>query len=168
MNFKSSLLVLVYSALVAICGVIAHIAAPETASVSLIAGVVAACVSAVLGTLALAGRRTRALTILTLVPVTFTLLSQTVQAWGSADPGRGYSPWANLLITVMFLLSVAMLAYLAYTGQFPAVSTEQSKTSSSGETVAIDRSDATRGPREVRTSPSTGGNGIRRSNSRTL
>ncbi len=62
------------------------------------------------------GFRARGWAILTLAVVSFIMLSQTVTAW----LGAGAPAFASILITLMFILSIALLIWLAYSGQFAA------------------------------------------------
>lgn len=115
MNSKSSLFILGYAMVLLVSGVAAHFVSPELAQVSFFTGLVGGIVCGALGFLSLLGRRTRAWTILTLVGLSFTLLSQAVLSW-AAVAGAGAAPGAvAVLITVMFVLSISLLMFLAYT-----------------------------------------------------
>jgi len=100
---------------------------PEIARTTFITGLVGGGLSALWGLLALLGLRSRAWAILTLVATSFVFLSQMVTAWMEA--GR---PLAATIITVMLLLSLGMIMFLAYTGQITDGATDTSQTPSVG------------------------------------
>jgi hypothetical protein len=65
------------------------------------------------------GNRGKALPILTLVPVSFVLLSQAVMSWlerGEAAPGHRS---AAAVITLLFVISIGMLMRVAYADSMP-------------------------------------------------
>lgn len=93
-----------------------HHLAPATARLTLIAGLVGAVLSFLWGVRALRGRGGKALPILTLTSIGYVTLSQTVLGWGRGReevPGQGT---AAVVLTALFVLSMAMLLRIAYAG----------------------------------------------------
>jgi hypothetical protein len=116
MNKTIGLQLVVYSLLLAGLSYLAHHLAPPIARLALIAGLVGAALCIIWGLRAVLGKRGKALPILTLIPISFVMLSQTVISWsgGSQEvPGR---QTAAAVITVLFALSIAMLMRIAYAG----------------------------------------------------
>ncbi len=115
MNKTLSIYLLGYSLLLAVLSCLAHHFAPSLARPTLIAGLIGTGLSTVWSLRAFAGKGGKALPILTLMPLAFVLLSQTVTVWsaGGDTPGRRAAAW---VITVALLLSIAMLMRIAYSG----------------------------------------------------
>jgi hypothetical protein len=115
MNKTIGLQLVVYSLLLVGLSYLVHHLAPALARPTLIAGLVTGVLCLVWGLRAVAGSRGKALPILTLIPTTFVMLSQTVIAWGSGQdvPGR---KTAATVITVLFVLSIGTLMRIAYAG----------------------------------------------------
>ena len=83
---------------------------------TLIAGLAGGALSLIWGLRAIAGNPGKLLPGLTLLPISFVMLSQTILTWGGGGgdvPGRRL---AATVITVLFVLSVAMLMRIAYAG----------------------------------------------------
>jgi hypothetical protein len=107
---------IVYSLLLAGLSYFLHQLAPSISRLALIAGLAGAGLSLIWGFRSVFGKRGKALSILTLIPVCFVMLSQTVLIWGGGNqevPGQRTSA---LVITAMFALSVGMLMRIAYAG----------------------------------------------------
>ena len=105
-----------YSLLLASLSYLTHHLAPALARPTLIAGLAGGALCVVWGLRAVAGSRGKALPILTLIPINFVMLSQTVMTWGGGSqevPGRRL---AAVVITVLFVLSIGMLLRIAYAG----------------------------------------------------
>jgi len=116
MNKTIGFQLVVYSLLLAGLSYLTHHLAPALARPTLIAGLVGGVLCLVWGLRALAGGRGKALPILTLIPVNYVLLSQTIMTWagGSQEvPGR---QTAAAVITVLFVLSIGMLMRIACAG----------------------------------------------------
>jgi hypothetical protein len=62
------------------------------------------------------GKSGKALPVLTLMPVCYVLLGQAVMTWGGRSEGNLESRLLPVLITVLFLISLAMLLLIAYHG----------------------------------------------------
>jgi hypothetical protein len=106
----------VYSLLLTGLSYLVHHLAPALTRPTLIAGLVGGALCLVWGLRALAGSRGKALPILTLIPVSFVMLSQTVITWGGGSqevPGR---QTAAAVITILLVLSIGMLMRIAYAG----------------------------------------------------
>lgn len=116
MNKTIGFQLVVYSLLLAGLSYLTHHLAPALARPTLIAGLVGGALCLVWGLRALAGSRGKALPILTLIPVSFVMLSQTVITWGGGSqevPGR---QTAAAVITLLLVLSIGMLMRIAYAG----------------------------------------------------
>jgi len=118
MNRTLGLQLTVYSLLLPALSVLAHSLSPELARATLIVGCVGGGLCLLWAVRAIRGRPGKAPSLLTLVPVTFALLSQTVLAW-AADPAefQGRAGIA-VLLTSLTILSFAMLMRIAYAGAF--------------------------------------------------
>lgn len=116
MNKSIGLQLVIYSLLLAGLSCLVYHLAPTLARVTLITGLAGGVLCLVWGVWAMLGSRHKVWAILTLVPVSFMLLSQTVVGWSggvSAVPGRGA---AAAVTTLLLLLSLAMLMRIAYAG----------------------------------------------------
>ena len=93
MNKTIGLLLVVYSLLLAGLSYLVYHLAPGGTQPTLIAGLVGGALCLVWGVRALAGSGGKALPLLTLIPVSFTLLPQTFMSWsagsGGVQAGRG-------------------------------------------------------------------------------
>lgn len=116
MNKNIGLQLVVYSLLLAGLGYLTHRLAPALGQPTLITGLAGGALCLVWGLRAVAGSRGKALPLLTLIPVSFVLLSQMVTGWlggGEALSGRRA---AASVITIAFVMSMAMLMRIAYAG----------------------------------------------------
>lgn len=114
MNRSIGLQLVLYSLVLLVLSWFAHHLAPSIARVTLIAGMMGGVACMVWGVRAWLGSGGRALPILTLVPIVFVMLSQTVLAWGGGE-AAGQRAGA-LAITGLFVLSLGMLMRIAYAG----------------------------------------------------
>ncbi|MBI4325808.1 MAG: hypothetical protein HY674_11160 [Chloroflexi bacterium] len=134
MNKTIGLQLVVYSLLLAGLSVLTHHLAPALAQPTLIAGLAGAALCLVWGLRAVAGSRGKALPILTLIPVNFVLLSQTVLGWSGGSEGMQGRRTAAVVITFLFVLSIGMLMRIAYAGAVfdgqPASSTKEGRAKS--------------------------------------
>ncbi len=116
MNKTIGLQLVVYSLLLAGLSFLTHHVAPALAQPTLIAGLAGAALCLVWGLRAVAGSRGKALPILTLIPVNFVLLSQTVLGWWGGSEGMQGRRTAAAVITLLFVVSIGMLMRIAYAG----------------------------------------------------
>jgi hypothetical protein len=116
MNKTIGLQLIVYSLLLAGLSCLAYRLAPALAQPTLIAGMAGGALCLVWGLRAAAGSRNKALPILTLVPVNFVLLSQTVINWSGGSQDASGRRLAAAVITLLLVLSLGMLMRIAYTG----------------------------------------------------
>jgi hypothetical protein len=118
MNKSIGLQLVVYGLLLASLSYLVHHLAPTVARLTLVAGLAGGAFCLVWGLRAIAGSRGKALPILTLIPIVFVMLSQTVMTWGGGSQEVPGQRTAALVITVLFVLSMAMLMRIAYVGAF--------------------------------------------------
>ena len=105
-----------YSLLLAGGSYFTHHQAPTLTQPTFIAGLAGGVLCLGWGVRAIAGHRGKALPILTLIPVAFVLLSQTVLGWWSdGNPAVGQRTVA-LLTTLLLVLTIGMLMRIAYAG----------------------------------------------------
>lgn len=116
MNKTIGIQLVVYSLLLAGLSYLAYHLAPTLARPTLIAGLSGGALCLVWGLRAVAGSRGKALPILTLVPVSFVLLSQTVMAWTGGSQEMSGQRTTAIVITALFVLSIGMLMRIAYAG----------------------------------------------------
>lgn len=116
MNKTLGLQLVVYSLLLAGLSYLVHHLAPSLARPTLIAGVAGGTFCLVWGLRAVAGNPGKALIILTLIPVNFVLMSQTIiVSVGAREPVPGRWP-AVVVIALLFGLSIAMVMRVACAG----------------------------------------------------
>lgn len=115
MNRKIGLLLVVYGLLLAGLSYFAHHLAPQVALPTLIAGLAGGLLCLLWGIGALTGWKGKALPILTLIPVSFVLLTQTFTSWLGGG-GFKAGPSAAGTITLLLLLSLGMLLRIAWSG----------------------------------------------------
>ena len=111
MNKTIGLQLIIFSLLLVGCSYLVHHFAPTLARPTLITGLVGGACCLVWGLRALGGSRGKALSILTLIPMAFVMLSQTVMAWGA-----GSQRLAAVVISLLFALTMGMLMRIAYAG----------------------------------------------------
>jgi len=111
MNKVIGLQLVLYSLLLAGGSYLTHHLAPTSSAPTLLAGLAGGALCLAWGLWAMAGRRGKALPILTLMPVSFVLLSQAVHAWSGAGERA-----VAALVTLLLALSIAMLMRIAYAG----------------------------------------------------
>jgi len=116
MNKAVSIQLICYSPLLAGLGLFVYKLAGEATRPTLYAAVAGGVVCAAWAVLAIAGKCSKILPVLTLVPVSFVLLAQMVTMWADeARKGPDYRK-ASIVITVLFVVSIAMLIRVAYSG----------------------------------------------------
>ena len=103
-----------YSLLLAGLSYLTHYLAPTVARPTLVAGLAGSALCLIWGVRVIAGSRRKALPILTLIPICFVMLSQTVMNWGGQVlPGeRSAMP----VIAILLAISMGMLLRIAYAG----------------------------------------------------
>ena len=116
MNKTIGLLLVVYSLLLAGLSYLVYHLAPGGTRPTLIAGLVGGALCLVWGVRALAGTGGKALPILTLIPVTFTLLTQTFMSWSGGSGGLQAGRTVAVVTTLLLVLSMAMLVRIAWSG----------------------------------------------------
>jgi hypothetical protein len=116
MNKALGIQLLVYGLLLAGLSYFVHHLAPTVALPTLITGLVGGVLCLVWGVRAVMGHRGKALPLVTLVPVVFMMLSQSVLNWGGGNHEATGRRTAALVITLLFVLSMAMLMRIAYAG----------------------------------------------------
>lgn len=116
MNKAVSIQLLCYSLLLVVLGLFANSLASEPTRPTFYGAVAGGVVCAAWAVWALAGKCGKVLPVLTLVAVSFVLLSQTVHMWADeARKGPDHRK-ASIVITVLFVVSIAMLIRVAYSG----------------------------------------------------
>lgn len=116
MNKKIGLQLVVYSLLLAGLSYLIHNLAPGGALPALITGWVGGALCLVWGAGAMAGFRGKALPILTLIPVSYVLLPQTFMRWSGESREAPAGVVVALLTTLLLLLSLGMMARIAWAG----------------------------------------------------
>lgn len=116
MNKTIGLLLVVYSLLLAGCGYLVNHLAPAGTQPTLIAGLAGGVLCLVWGARALAGSGGKALPLLTLIPVSFTLLPQTFMGWSAGSGGVQAGRGAAALLTLLLVMSLGMLVRIAWSG----------------------------------------------------
>ena len=99
-----------------ILGCVVGLLAEPIARPTLVTGLVGGLLSILWGARALRGNPGKALPILSLIPVIFMLVGETVLAWAGAGPVVPRRATAATVITVMCLASFFMLIRIAYAG----------------------------------------------------
>jgi peptidoglycan/LPS O-acetylase OafA/YrhL len=107
---------IVYAVLLAVLGGLVHYLAPEVARPTLVTGLIGGALCLMWGVRVVWRRRGKALVILTLIPVSYVLLSQTILTWSGRSEGGPEGRIVPILIAVMLMISVAMLIMIAYAG----------------------------------------------------
>lgn len=116
MNKPIGLLLVGYSLLLSSLSCFAYYIAPEGARPTLVAGVVGGTLCLVWGVRAVAGGGGKALPILTLIPVTYTLLPQTFAGWSKASEGIQGGRMVAAVTTLLLALSLGMVVRIAWSG----------------------------------------------------
>jgi hypothetical protein len=116
MNKTIGLLLVVYSLLLAGLSYLVHYLAPGGTRPTLIAGLAGGAFCLVWGVRALAGSGGKAPPILTLIPVAFTLMTQTFMSWSGGSAGFHGGQKVAVVITLLLALSMAMLVRIAWAG----------------------------------------------------
>lgn len=118
MNKSFGPILLAYGLVVAASGLLLTRLFPGGFLTAVVAAVVGGVLCGAWGMLVLAGKRTAALTILTLIPMNFVFLSQTVLSWWPAEGAPGAPRSVSLLITGLLLVSMGLLMKIAYGAAF--------------------------------------------------
>ena len=117
MNSKMALYVLTHGVGLIALALLVHRTAPETTHVTQIAGLAAGGLCALWGVLGLLGLRRRVGAVLTLIPTCLVLLTQAVNGWMGPGPSKSESGLTATLVTVMFVASLGMLAFVLHAGE---------------------------------------------------
>ncbi len=116
MNKTIGLQLVVFSLLLAGLSLLTHYVAPGLARPTLVTGLAGGVLCLVWGLRAIRGSRGKALPMLTLAPVTYVMLSQTITAWSSGGEAASGRRAAAFVIATLFVLSLGMLLRVAYAG----------------------------------------------------
>jgi len=116
MNKTIGLQLIVYSLLLAGLSYFAHDLVPELAQATLITGLVGGGLCLLWGVGAALGMEGKAPPILTLIPISFVMFSQTILALGGGSPKVAPDRTVAALTILLFALSIAMLARIAGAG----------------------------------------------------
>jgi peptidoglycan/LPS O-acetylase OafA/YrhL len=115
MSTNISVSVVIYGIILVILSLVVRSMDPELARLGIITGIAGGAVCILLGILGWLGHRVRAWTILALIAVCYLLLSQVVISWGQPG-GFREGLMLSVVLTLMFLASVGLVAYLAHFG----------------------------------------------------
>ena len=116
MNKKLGIQLMVYGVLLAGLAYLVHHLAPTIARPTLITGVAGGALCVVWGIRSILGHGSKAMSMLTIAPISYVLISQAVMNWGGGTeevPGRR-ATW--LVIVVLGVSSVGMLMRITYAG----------------------------------------------------
>lgn len=116
MNKTIGLQLVIYSLLLAGLSFLVHSLAPSLARPTLITGLIGGLICLILGFRAMGGSRGKALSVLTLIPITFVMLSQAVSTWVGTTQVVEWRRTAAALISLLLALSFGMLLRIAYAG----------------------------------------------------
>jgi hypothetical protein len=116
MNKSLGIQLIVYSLLLVGLSYFVHHLSPTLARPTLITGLIGGAFCLAWGARAVAGSPGKALPILTLIPVSFVMLSQTVIVWTGGSEVVTGRQGAAVVITVLLALSLGMVMRIAYTG----------------------------------------------------
>ncbi len=116
MNKTIGLQLVVYSLVLAGLSYFAYELAPAQAQPTLIAGVAGGALCLIWGVWAVAGNERKAPCVLTLIPVNFILMGQTILGWSGGSQGMRDHRAAAIVITLLFALSIGMLVRVAWAG----------------------------------------------------
>jgi len=107
---------ILYGLLLAGLSYLTHHLAPTIARPTLITGLVGGALCLVWGVRAVRGNRRKAYAILTLIPISYVLLSQAILTWGGRSEGGSRTRLAPILMIVLLVFSIGMLVKIAYAG----------------------------------------------------
>lgn len=116
MNKTIGIQLAVYGLLLAGLSFLTYQLAPTVARPTLVAGLAGGVLCLGLGLRALEGRRSKVLPILTLILVNYVMLSQVVMTWGGKSHDVEGGRAAAGVISLLFVLSLAMTVRIAYAG----------------------------------------------------
>ncbi|HOX56086.1 MAG TPA: hypothetical protein P5205_05015 [Candidatus Paceibacterota bacterium] len=116
MNKTIGLLLVVYGLLLAGLSYLVYHLTAGAARTTLITGLAGGALCLVWGFRALAGSTRKALPLLTLIPVCFTLLPQTFMCWSGGNTGLPGGQTAAVITTLLLVLSLGMLLRIAWSG----------------------------------------------------
>jgi hypothetical protein len=132
MNKQHGYELIAYSLVLAALSYFAHYLAPSVTRITLITGLIGGALCLVWGVRILLGNRGKALPLLTLIPVSFILLSQSVLTWAGGAQEVSGRRMAALVITVLTLFSLGTLMMVVCAGivfdESPASPTKNERT----------------------------------------
>ena len=116
MNKKLGIQLMVYGVLLAGLAYLVHHLAPTIARPTLITGVAGGALCVVWGIRSILGHGSKAMSMLTIAPVSYVLISQAVMNWGGGTEGVPGRRMAGLVIVLLGVSSIGMLMRIAYAG----------------------------------------------------
>ena len=116
MNKTLGFELIVYGVLLAGLSLLTNHIAPAMARPTLVTGLAGGALCVLWGVLALLGNRRKVWAMLTLIPISYVMLSQTVTIWMEGIQDVTGRRTAALVITVMLVFSIGMLMMIAYAG----------------------------------------------------
>jgi len=116
MNKTLGFELILYAVVLAGLSYLVHHLAPTIARPTLITGLAGGALCLIWGVRVVLGRRGKALAILTLIPISYVLLSQAVMSWSGGSDEESGRRMAALVITVLVVFSIGMLLQVAYAG----------------------------------------------------
>lgn len=117
LNHRVSIIVLAYSLVTACLALLSGRMMGEFGTTSMLVGLIGGACCALSAILGFLGRPSRGWAIATLAAVSFVLLAQTIMTWMNLDRIAVQGVWGGITITVMFVLSVALVTFLAHAGE---------------------------------------------------
>ena len=106
----------VYGLLVVFLGYLAHYLSPATARITLITGLIGGILCLVWGIRAALGHCGKECALLTLIPMSFVMLSQAIICWAGQSQEISDKMTVAAVTTLILVLSVGMLIRIAYSG----------------------------------------------------
>lgn len=119
MNKAMGMQLLVFGVAVIGLSCLVFVLAKPLATTTLIAGLTGGALCLIAGIRAQLGITQKSLPLLTLIPLTIVLVSQTVMTWGAATPEIPNRGIATATVCLLTLLSYGMLMRVAYAGLSP-------------------------------------------------
>jgi hypothetical protein len=119
MSKKMAGALLLYGVVLAGLGFLVQNRAPALGGITFIVGLIGGGLSLLWGVAALAGLKGRVGATLSTIAVTAALLSQVVHVWTSSASEVAVTPTVRWVVTAMFFLTLAALAYLLHAERPP-------------------------------------------------
>jgi hypothetical protein len=116
MSKKMATVIATYGVVLAALSLLIQQVAPAFAQLIVITGMAGGALCVLWGIIAFAGHKRRAWIVLTMMAVALVVLSQVVQAWFASTGAASTSLTGRLVLTLMLLMTVAMLMYVLHGG----------------------------------------------------